>query len=82
MSSVMPAELLEYFEKGGLLSANSAVTKYSSNSAGMSYKSIVIMLRNLFALCISSKVLHSVRLDESHEMLINKEVKQAIVSPT
>jgi len=42
----MPAELLEYFEKGGLLSANLPFTKYSSNSAGMFSKSTIIMLTN------------------------------------
>ena len=35
-----------------------------------------------FVLSISGNVLHSVALDESHEMLINKHVKQAIVRPS
>lgn len=35
-----------------------------------------------FALSISGRILHSVGLDESHEMLINKHVKQAIVRPS
>ena len=48
----MPAELIDYFEKGG------------------------------FALSISGQTLHSVALDESHEMLINKHVKQCIVRPS
>ena len=32
--------------------------------------------------CILGKVLHSVGLDESHEMLISKDVKQAVVRPS
>lgn len=35
-----------------------------------------------FAVSISGHVSHSVGLDESHEMLINKHVKQAVVRPT
>ncbi len=35
-----------------------------------------------FVLSITGNVLHSVALDESHEMLINKHVKQAIVRPS
>ena len=35
-----------------------------------------------FALSISGRALHSVGLDESHEMLINRHVKQAIVRPS
>ena len=35
-----------------------------------------------FALSISGRKLHSVALDESHEMLINRHVKQAIVRPS
>ncbi len=38
--------------------------------------------RGGFALSVTGKVLHSVGLDECHEMLINKDVKQAIVKPT
>ncbi len=35
-----------------------------------------------FVLRISGNIFHSVALDESHEMLINKHVKQAIVRPS
>ena len=35
-----------------------------------------------FILSISGNALHSVGLDESHEMLINKHIKQSIVRPS
>ena len=35
-----------------------------------------------FAVSITGRAFHSVGLDESHEMLINKDVKQAIVRPS
>jgi len=35
-----------------------------------------------FVLSISGNTLHSVALDESHEMLINKHVKESIVRPS
>ena len=35
-----------------------------------------------FVLSITGNTLHSVALDECHEMLINKHVKQSIVRPT
>ena len=35
-----------------------------------------------FTVSISGHAFHSVGLDESHEMLINKHVKQAVVRPT
>ena len=35
-----------------------------------------------FAVSITGRAFHSVGLDKSHEMLINKDVKQAIVRPS
>ena len=35
-----------------------------------------------FAVSISGRAFHSVGLDESHEMLINKHVKQTVIRPS
>ena len=58
------------------------ITQHIVDVLSMPPELIQYLEKGGFALSISGKVLHSVALDESHEMLINKHIKGAITRPS
>ena len=58
------------------------ITRHIVDVLSMPSELLQYFVKGGFALSISGNVLHSVALDECHEMLINKHVKQAVVRPS
>ena len=58
------------------------ITNHIQDVLHMPHELLEYLKTGGFTVSISGHTFHSVGLDESHEMLINKQVKQAVVRPT